>query len=277
MVRRVFALAVAAALAASCGGPQPTEGVASTSPSVTQRTTGTQPTIATATSQPVHSSSPTGPFPALVSDEPYRPEIDPTRFTTTIDNPYFPLTPGTTYRFEGTTSYGAETDTVTVTGRTIEILGVRCVVVRDAVETNGELSELTFDWYAQDADGNVWYFGEDSHEYSNGVPVSSYGSWRAGVDGAQPGVVMPGTPEVGLTYRQEYLVGQAEDEAKILALGGTADVPFDSFDALVVTRDWSPLEPSIVEHKYYAEGIGVVMELLVTGGDDVAKLVDVRS
>jgi hypothetical protein len=271
-MRRAFAVAVAAALATSCAGSR------TSSPPIPQRSTGARSTNATSSSEPTHSPSATsGPFPAAVSTELYQPKIDPTRFTTTIDNPYFPLVPGTTYRFEGTTSYGAETDTVAVTRSTVEILGVRCVVVRDAVKTNGELTELTFDWYTQDVDGNVWYFGEDSHEYSNGVPTSSYGSWKAGVNGAQPGVVMPGVLQAGLTYRQEYLAGQAEDMAKVLALDGQADVPYGSFDALVVTRDWSPLEPSVIEHKYYAEGIGVVKELLVTGGNEVAQLVNVTT
>jgi hypothetical protein len=169
-----------------------------------------------------------------------------------------------------------ETDTVTVTHQTKVVMGVRCVVVRDEVRTNGALTELTYDWYAQDDDGNVWYFGEDSHEYSGGVPTTAYGSWQAGVAGAQPGIVMPGSPARGQRYRQEYRRGQAEDEAEILRLNENANVPYDAFHDVVVTKDYSPLEPGIIEHKYYASGVGVVQEILVSGGDEVSRLVHVR-
>jgi hypothetical protein len=273
-VHCLVALVMTALVAASCTGQRAEEAATSPSPTTTQPTA--QPHSSTPTPGPGNQpSAASQPFPAAVRNDPYQPKIDPAKFTAKIDNPYLPLLPGTSYRFEGTTSYGHETDTVTVTNETIEILGVRCVVVKDAVETNGELTELTFDWYAQDADGNVWYFGEDSHEMSGGVPTSSAGSWRAGVDGARPGVVMPADPKVGLTYRQEYLVGQAEDMARVLALDEKATVPYGSFDQVVVTQDWSPLEPSVIEHKFYADGVGLVMEILVSG-PDVSKLVGVQ-
>jgi hypothetical protein len=260
-------------VAASCTSQQ----TDATGSSVSPRGPRVEPSRVVATPSPSHASpSPDqGPFPAAVRLDPYEPAIHPEDFTTKIDNPYFPLKPGTTYRFEGTTSAGHETDTVTVTNKTVVIMGVHCVVVKDAVQTNGQLTELTFDWYAQDAEGNVWYFGEDSHEVSGGVVTSSYGSWKAGVAGARPGVVMPANPKLGLTYRQEYLVGQAEDMARILDLDEKATVPYGSFDQLVLTQDWSPLEPSVIEHKLYARGFGLVMETLVSGGD-VSKLVDVR-
>jgi hypothetical protein len=240
------------------------------------------PPSARASGSPARSASP-GPststrrkLPAAVSNDPYHPDIAPARFTTKIDNPYFPLIPGTTYTFQGVSAGFPETDIVTVTHQTKAIIGVRCVVVRDEVHTSGQLTELTFDWYAQDEDGNVWYFGEDSHEYSGGSPVSAFGSWEAGVDGAQPGIVMPGTPVNGQTYRQEYRRGQAEDMAQILRLNDRAKVPYDSFHSVVVTKDWSPLEPGIVEQKYYASGVGLVLESLVRGGDDVSRLVSVH-
>lgn len=151
-----------------------------------------------------------------------------------------------------------------------------CVVVRDEVRVNGELAELTLDWYAQDLDGSVWYFGEDSRDYENGKVVSTKGSWQAGVDGAQPGVIMPGKPKAGLAYRQEYYAGEAEDQAKVVALDGTARVPFGSFDGLLVTEDSTPLEPDVLERKYYARGIGVVLERQIKGGAGVLELVDVR-
>lgn len=240
------------------------------------------PASARASGSPARSPSPRSStstrrkLPAAVSNDPYRPDIAPARFTTRIDNPYLPLIPGTTYTFEGVSAGLPETDIVTVTHQTKGIMGVRCVVVRDEVRTSGQLTELTFDWYAQDEDGNVWYFGEDSHEYSGGSPVSAFGSWKAGVDGAQPGIVMPGTPVKGQTYRQEYRRGQAEDMAQILRLNDRANVPYDSFHSVVVTKDWSPLEPGIVEQKYYASGVGLVLESLVQGGDDVSRLVSVH-
>jgi hypothetical protein len=216
-------------------------------------------------------------FPAALSASPYQPPIDPARFTTTIDNPYFPLTPGTTYVFEGTSDGDREKDTVVVTNKTKKILGVTCVVVKDVAEVNGEIEESTFDWYAQDVDGNVWYFGEDTKEYDNGHVMSTAGSWKAGVNGAQPGVIMPGTPVIGLEYRQEYYKGEAEDVAKVIALGERITVPYKSFEDVLVTEDRSPLEPKVLERKYYAKGIGVVFEKLIKGGEEKLELVDVRS
>jgi hypothetical protein len=273
-VHCLAALVLTALVAASCT-QQSQEAATEISPTETEATAQLHSTSATPPPEESPSST-AGPFPAAIRNDPYQPEIDPAEFTTKIDNPYFPLAPGTSYRFEGTTSYGHETDTVTVTNETVEILGVRCVVVKDAVQTNGQLTELTFDWYAQDGDGNVWYFGEDSHEISGGVATSSYGSWKAGVDGARPGVVMPADPKLGLTYRQEYLAGEAEDMARVLALNESATVPYGSFDELVLTQDWSPLEPTVIEHKYYAQGVGLVMETLVSG-PDVSKLVSVQT
>jgi hypothetical protein len=213
---------------------------------------------------------------AFVEGEPYRPRIDPADFVDAIDNPYFPLTPGTTYFYKGVSDGERETDTVHVTERTKEILGVACIVVRDAVKVKGALAELTFDWYAQDVDGNVWYFGEDSREIEDGKVVSTEGSWEAGVDGAQPGVIMPAQPQVGFTYRQEFYAGKAEDMAKAVALDETVDVPAGSFDEVLVTEDWTPLEQKLLERKYYARGIGVVLERLVKGGEEVLRLVEMR-
>jgi hypothetical protein len=258
---------------AACQGSQPAPQAVGSSSTATPSQQSISPT-------PEVPPSPTPPpparLPARVTNAPYRPKIDPARFTTTIDNPYFPLTPGTTYRFEGVSSGGNETNAVAVTARTKKILGVTCVVVRDEVRTDGRVTELTFDWYAQDADGNVWYFGEDSRDYSGGTVTSTHGSWQAGVDGAQPGIVMPGVPTKHVTYRQEYLPGEAEDQARVLALNGSASVPYGSFEDLVVTRDWSPLEPSVIERKFYAKGVGLVLERLVSGAGEFSRLVDVR-
>lgn len=210
-------------------------------------------------------------------DGPYDWTIDAADFVSTVDNPFFPLDPGTVLVYEGRSDGEREVVTIRVTGETKEILGVTCVVVRDTVEVAGEVHEDTYDWYAQDADGNVWYMGEDSKEYEDGKVVSTEGSWEAGVDGALPGVIMPADPEAGLAYTQEHLAGEAEDKGEIVALGEQVTVPAGSFDDVVVTEDWTPLEPRFREHKYYARGIGVVFEKIVKGGEGVLRLVEVRS
>ena len=142
-----------------------------------------------------------------------------------MDNPYFPLVPGTVLIYEGTSDGEREVVTIRVTHETKEILGVTCIVVRDTVEVAGEIAEDTFDWYAQDIDGNVWYMGEDTREYEDGKVTSNEGSWEAGVNGALPGVIMPSHPEVGLAYTQEHYAGEAEDKGKIVALGEHVTVP----------------------------------------------------
>jgi hypothetical protein len=184
--------------------------------------------------------------------------VDPTQLGKTIEaNRYFPLLAGMTYIYEG----GSETITVTVTNETKVIEGIPCVVIHDVVEHNGKIIEDTYDWYAQDKDGNVWYFGEDTKAYKDGE-VSTEGSWTAGVDGALPGVVMWGTPEVGTVYRQEYYVGHAEDMGKVLSLNDSATTPAASCQGTcVVTEDTTPLEPDLLEHKYYAPNIGQILEV----------------
>lgn len=213
-------------------------------------------------------------FPLSMS--PYAPDIDPADFVTEIDNPYLPFEPGTTMMYEGASEDEKETNTVTVTTRTREVLGVTCTVVKDVVYAEGEIAELTFDWFAQDRYGNVWYFGEDSREYEDGKPAGPEGSWEAGVDGALPGIVMLGDPVVGDKYRQEYYQGEAEDLGQVLELGASVEVPYGSYDDVLITKDWNPLEPGVTEHKYYARGVGVVLELHVKGPKEENKLVDVK-
>jgi hypothetical protein len=128
------------------------------------------------------------------------------------------------------------------------------------VTLNGELTEDTYDWYAQDKEGNVWYFGEDSTEYKNGKAVSTAGSWESGVGGALPGIVMPANPVPGPPYRQEYYVGEAEDWAQVDRLGMSITVPYGSFTGVLRTLEWTPLEPGFYEYKYYAPGVGIVLE-----------------
>jgi hypothetical protein len=206
----------------------------------------------------------------------YSPTIKPSDFTTKIDNRYFPLKPGTTFVYRGKTKNATERDVMSVTHSTKRIMGVECVVVDDRVWAHGKLGEKTFDWYAQDEKGNVWYFGENSKEYKNGK-VSTEGSWEAGKAGAKPGVIMPAKPIVGQTYRQEYKKGSAEDMAKVLALNGSVTVPYGSFDHAVVTKEWSPLESGVVARKYYGAGAGDVKEVAAKGPMETLVLVDVRN
>jgi hypothetical protein len=198
--------------------------------------------------------------------------VDPTQLGTTIEaNAYFPLIAGVTYIYKG----GSETITVTVTEDTKVIEGITCVVIHDVVEENGEIIEDTYDWYAQDKDGNVWYFGEDTKAFKDGE-ASTEGSWTAGVDEALPGVVMSGKPEVGMVYRQEYYAGHAEDMGKVVNLNESATTPAASCDGTcLVTEDTTPLEPDLLEHKYYAPNIGLILEVNPKTGEKV-ELVEIK-
>jgi len=204
----------------------------------------------------------------------YDPKIDPAQFSTTVDNPYFPLVPGTVFVYDV-----QETDelvTVTVTSDIEMVLGVPCTVVHDVATVNDVVAEDTFDWYAQDADGNVWYFGEDTTAF-DGPDTSTEGSWTGGIDGAKPGMVALAAPAVGDRYRQEFLAGEAEDEAEVLDLDASITVPFGSFTGCMMTRDFSALEPDVEEHKYYCPGVGEVGSELVSGGQEHEFLVSVTA
>src|SRR5215208_7078446 len=196
----------------------------------------------------------------------YAPHINPSEFTTKVDNEYFPLKPGTTFFYDG----GAQRDEMAVTHSTKKVMGVECVVVNDKAWQNGKLIEQTYDWFAQDKKGNVWYFGEDTKEYKNGKVVSTKGSWEAGVDGAKPGIIMQAEPKVGQSYRQEYYPGEAEDMAKVQSLNESVTVPYGSFDHVLETREWTPLQPVFFEKKYYVRGVGPL------GNPWDLALVDVR-
>jgi hypothetical protein len=204
----------------------------------------------------------------------YQPDVDPANFVDVIDNPYLPYPPGASWVYEGTEDGETERTEVTVTPDRREVMGISATVVRDTVSVDGEVIEDTYDWFAQDRDGNVWYLGEDSKEYENGEFVSTEGSWEAGVDGALPGIVMQADPEVGMAYRQEYYVGEAEDLAEVVEVGARESVPFGDFDQLLVTEEWNPLEPDVVEEKYYAPGIGTVLEVVTKGGEGRVELIE---
>jgi hypothetical protein len=201
--------------------------------------------------------------------------LDPADFTAEIDNPWMPLRVGARWEYRETDGEGAEQKVeVTVLDETREVMGIEVRVVHDVVSEDGELIEDTFDWYAQDADGNVWYFGEETKEFENGKVSTTAGSWEAGVDGAQPGILVPAAPEVGMTYRQEYYAGEAEDAAAVLSLDEKAQVPYGKFDRVLMTKDYTPLEPDILEHKFYARGVGMVLALAISGGSDREELVE---
>jgi hypothetical protein len=194
-------------------------------------------------------------------------ELDPADFVAQIDNPYWPMAPGSKWVYRETDAEGTKQRVeVTVTDRTKKILGIEATVVHDVVTEEGDVIEDTEDWYAQDKWGGLWYLGEDTTEYENGKAVNTKGSWEGGVDGAEPGLVIPPDPKVGMSYRQEYYAGEAEDRAKILSLDERARVPFGSFEDLLMTADTTPLEPDVVEHKLYARGVGPVLVISLSGG-----------
>ena len=223
------------------------------------------------------------------SDEPDRPaastlpvgsepvELDPADFTADIDNRYWPMAPGTRWTYREVDEEGAALRVVvTATSETKEIAnGVTARVVRDTVTEDGAVIEDTFDWYAQDGDGNVWYLGEDTAEFEDGKVTTREGSFEAGVDGAQAGVIMPAKPRPGMRYRQESYIGHAEDRAEVFSLGEQVEVPFGHFrrGRVLMTRDLNPLDPTVLEYKFYVRGIGPVLAVGVSGGADREELV----
>ena len=203
-------------------------------------------------------------------------DLDPADFTTEIDNPYWPMAPGSRWVYSETDEDGRHRIEVTVTDRTKRIAnGIEARVVRDVV-SNGEPIEVTDDWYAQDSEGSIWYLGEDTTEYENGKPVSTAGSFEAGVDGAQPGIIMPADPQEGVTYRQEYYAGEAEDEGEIFSLDEQAEVPAGHYTDVVMTRDTNPLEPKVLEYKFFARDAGLVLAVSVSGSSDREELISYR-
>jgi hypothetical protein len=200
--------------------------------------------------------------------------LDPADFSGPIDNPYWPMAPGSTWKYRETDPSGATQKVrVYVTNQTKEILGIPATVVHDVVRERGLIIENTWDWYAQDACGNVWYLGENTKEYEGGVVVSTAGSWEAGVDGAQAGIAVPADPAVGMRYRQEFYEGEAEDQAEILSVSEQAEVPFGHFSDVLLTRDFTPIHPKILEFKLYAKSVGPVLVFGVSGGSGTEELI----
>ena len=204
-------------------------------------------------------------------------DLDPADFTADIDNPYWPMAVGTQWAYREVDEEGNEQAVaVTVSAETKEIAnGVTARVVRDTVTQDGAVVEDTFDWYAQDGDGTVWYLGEDTAEFEGGEVSSTEGSFEAGVDGALPGVIMPAEPADGMRYRQEYLEGEAEDNGEVLGTDEMAEVPYGQYDKALLTKDTIAIEPDVLEYKLYARGVGPVLTLGVSGGGGREELTDV--
>ena len=206
-------------------------------------------------------------------------KLRPSDFSTRIDNPWFPIRPGARWVYRNTDVEGArQRNVVTVTRRTKRMAnGIVARVVHDTVTEGRQLVENTYDWFAQDSKGNVWYLGEDTTEYAEGKPKTTAGSFEVGKGGAQAGVIMPAKPETGMAYRQEFLRGQAEDRARILSLTEQAEVPHGHYSPALMTSETSPLEPRVVEYKFYAKGVGPLLSIASSGGTDREELVSYRT
>ena len=203
--------------------------------------------------------------------------INPADFSARVDNPWFPLRPGTTYVYRGIKDGQPSRDVVTVTHKTKKIQGAPCVVVQDLLYIRGKVHERTTDWHTQDKDGNVWYFGEQTAEFDKqGRVTSTEGTWQAGRNGAIPGIFFPANPKVGRSGRQEFYRGHAEDHFQVLGLHASVGVPYVTSHNALLTKEWTPLEPRVLDHKFYVRGIGTVLEHTVKGGDERLELVSLR-
>jgi hypothetical protein len=284
--RRLLVLTGALALlgTAGCGDDDSSSATSATAgPTTTSSVPTTIPSTAE-TSAPSTSAQETtgGTTPGTAVIDPgdagdYHPDVNASDFVDRVDNPYLPFIPGSKWVYEGNSDGEHERIVIRVTSRHKRVMGIEATVVRDSAYIEGQLAEDTFDWYAQDREGNVWYLGEDTAEYEDGEVVSRKGSWEAGVDGALAGIVMQAHPEVGMAYRQEYYAGEAEDMGEVIAVGGSVEVPAGSFDDVVRTRDWTPIEPDVIEEKSFAPGVGSIREEQVAGGDGVVELVKYRA
>jgi hypothetical protein len=207
-------------------------------------------------------------------------------FSSPLDNLFLPMAIGATYVYTAEEEDGVVLNEITQTSQTKVILGVTTTVVHDIefllVEGVGSIvTEETFDWIAWDNNGNVWYFGEDTTEYLydenwNLIGTSKEGSWQAGVDGAKPGIIMLANPRAGDSYRQEFYEDVAEDMGKVLKLNGSVSVEYGDFDGVLTTKEWTPLEPGAVEHKYYARGVGLVFIEQLKGKTVRVELIDIQ-
>ena len=204
-------------------------------------------------------------------------QLDPAGFTTEIDHPYWPMKPGTRWTYREVDEEGEIKEVVVVvTTQTKKVAnGITARVVRDTVRVDGSIIEDTFDWYAQDVQGNLWYLGEDTAEFENGKLTTREGSFEAGVDGALPGILIPADPAPGMRYRQEYYDGEAEDNGEVLSTDEMAEVPAGRYRGALLTKDTSTIEPDVQEYKLYARDVGPVLVLGVSGGSGREELIKV--
>ncbi|HEV8564910.1 MAG TPA: hypothetical protein VGR41_08340 [Actinomycetota bacterium] len=207
----------------------------------------------------------------------YEPVLDPAKFTTVIDNPYFPLPVGRTLVYRGVRDGQSQADRVSVTSHTKVAEGITARVVRDVAKHKSTLLEKTFDLYAQDNEGNVWYLGEDTKAYNPDGSIDTSGSWQAGVHDAEPGIIMEANPQVPDAYRQEYLKGEAEDTAWIVDRGGSVTVQYGTVHDILTSLEFARIEPNVVDRKIYAPGFGIVSEKALAGDQEVATLVSVKT
>ena len=203
----------------------------------------------------------------------WNPVIVPGNFVTTVDNEYFPLVVGQTRKYRADTKEGLVTVDIEVPGQTKVVMGVTTTVMIEREKLDGQTVEVSENWFAQDTDGNVWYFGEFSQKYENGVPAGTPGSWEAGVGGALPGIIMRANPQRGDAYFQEFAPGIAQDQAQVKSSSESLTVPFGTYGGVVVTKEWTSLESNSIEKKYYAPGIGLIME---ENGPELLKLFNVE-
>ncbi|MGH3360499.1 MAG: hypothetical protein ACRDO7_16980 [Nocardioidaceae bacterium] len=203
---------------------------------------------------------------------------DAGEFTTRIDNPYWPMRPGTRWTYRETDEGSVQRVEVVVTHRTKRIAnGVTARVVRDTVTENGEIVEDTEDWYAQDSDGNIWYLGENTAEFEDGKLTTREGSFEAGVDGAEAGIMIPASPKPGMSYRQELYEGHAEDRGEVLSTEELVEAPYGFFRNALLTKDTNDLEPRVQEYKLYAKGVGPVLVVAVSGSSGREELLRMES
>jgi hypothetical protein len=205
----------------------------------------------------------------------YEPVLDPAAFGSVIDNPYFPLPVGRTLVYRGVREGQSQVDRVTVTSRTKVAEGVTAEVVRDVAKHESTLLEKTFDLYAQDNEGNVWYLGENTKAYNPDGTIDTSGSWQADVNDGEPGIIMEADPQVPDAYRQEYLKGEAEDTAWIVDRGGSIAIPYGTLHHILTSLEFARIEPNVVDRKIYAPGVGIVSEKALAGDQEVAKLVKI--
>ena len=213
---------------------------------------------------------------AVPTIEIYAPAIAQANFVKTVNNPYYPLKPGRTFTYTGKNEKLSVRKEIVVSKKTRVVMGVTCIEVVDSVWVAGKLAQKTLEWYAQDKEGNVWYFGADAKQYKSGKITGSAGSWQAGVNGAQPGIIMRAKPTLGDNYRQNYLKGTVEDMGYVVSLDGALKVPYHAYKNLLITLQWSNLTPGIIENRYYAKGVGFVYSEMVKGGTGELKLAKIK-